>query len=570
QMSSPGDNAEKKEGDNGENKSPSPLVEASDYVVVQDEDGGEPMELPVNKEDNSLGMSTLTSAFPGSHGLKFKNPKTGASRALMMDTTGSKFLPPPDGWEGKTFTVIFPPSRGTGEAKRRKFGDGSDTEEDEGAAKQKRLDDKPTDLICLGVNYTTTGETFKKHFEQFGEVVSADLKLNYEGKSKGFGFVLMASLEEQDNVLSQDKHEIDGRRVEVKIPDSRSENFRNPLLPREQSTNKVFVGRLPETTTDELRAFFEAEAKKLNPHANITDCFLPRPFRGFGFVTFSTCEMARKICVSNNFSMKGSPLAVSLAVPRDEPGAPPSTRGGGPMRGADRYGVGGGPSPQYPGGASSGYGYGYGGGRQDLVGAYDDWSPTPRYMGSWDGPNQSPNSRPMLGGMRAVPSSHLTANYGTPSQGPATPGGYGGPLSPPPPNYGSSYGSGPGTPGGGSYGGAGTASGGNYGNPGTPGGGNYGSGRGTPGGGNYGAGLNQSLSMALAGNIPGMGVRGGPQPLNAQPAPASLATGLDALNLNRNNNPEVFSAAWAVFMNTLKNGQNQGPPPPNQHQHNKW
>lgn len=41
------------------------------------------MELPVNKEDNSLGISTLTSAFPGSHGLKFKNPKTGASRALM-------------------------------------------------------------------------------------------------------------------------------------------------------------------------------------------------------------------------------------------------------------------------------------------------------------------------------------------------------------------------------------------------------------------------------------------------------------------------------------------------------
>ncbi|KAF8363018.1 tdp-1 [Pristionchus pacificus] len=560
-MSSPGDNGEKKEGDNGENKStPPPKVEISDYVVVQDEDGGEPMELPVNKEDNSLGMSTLTSAFPGSHGLKFKNPKTGASRALMMDSSGTKFLAPPDGWENKTFTVIFPPSRGAGEAKRRKFGDGSDTEEDEGAAKQKRLDDKPTDLICLGVNYTTTGETFKKHFEQFGEVVSADLKLNYEGKSKGFGFVLMNTLEEQDNVLNQDKHEIDGRRVEVKIPDSRSENFRNPLLPREQSTNKVFVGRLPETTTDELRAFFEAEAKKLNPHANITDCFLPRPFRGFGFVTFSTCEMARKICVANNFSMKGSPLAVSLAVPRDDPAGGPSPvggRGGGPMRGADRYPT---LSPQYGGGSmSSGYGYGYGGG--EFGRGYDDWQPAPRYVGSWEGQNKSPNSRP-LGGTRAgPPPAHLTATYGTLSQGPPSHGGggghgYGGPSTPQP-NYGSPGG---GTPG---YGGG----------PGTPSS-NYGGGPGTPGGGNYGSGLNQSLSMALAGNIPGMGVRGGRmngggghQPLNAQPA--SLATGLDALNLNRNNNPEVFSAAWAVFMNTLKNGQNQGPPPNQQHQ-NKW
>ncbi|GMR37067.1 hypothetical protein PMAYCL1PPCAC_07262 [Pristionchus mayeri] len=566
-MSSPGDNGEKKEGDNGENKSSPPAkVEPSDYVVVQDEDGGEPMELPVNKDDNSLGMSTLTSAFPGSHGLKFKNPKTGASRALMMDSTGCKFLPPPDGWEGKTFTVIFPPSRGAGEAKRRKFGDGSDTEEDEGAAKQKRLDGKPTDLICLGVNYTTTGETFKKHFEQFGEVVSADLKLNYEGKSKGFGFVLMASLEEQDKVLSQEKHEIDGRRVEVKIPDSRSENFRNPLLPREQSTNKVFVGRLPETTTDELRAFFEAEAKKMNPHANITDCFLPRPFRGFGFVTFSTCEMARKICVANNFSMKGSPLAVSLAVPRDEPGGM-----GGPMRtGGDRYGG----LPSQYGGSSvgSGYGYGYGTGRTDFGPAYDDWSGTPRYVGSWDGPNKSPNNR----GMRAgPPPPHLLSAYSSPSpQGPPLVGGhgYGGHSSPanhPPPNYGSP--GGPGTP---AYGGV---SSGNYGSgPTGGGGGNYGSGPNSGGGGNHGAGLNQSLSMALAGNIPGVGVRGGrpmnggPQPLNAQPAPASLATGLDALNLNRNNNPEVFSAAWAVFMNTLKNGQNQGSSTPTQHHQNKW
>lgn len=46
--------------------------------------------------------------------------------------------------------------------------------------------------------------------------------------------------------------------------------------------------------------------------------------------------------------MKGSPLAVSLAVPRDDPAGGPSPvggRGGGPMRGgADRYGT---LSPQY-------------------------------------------------------------------------------------------------------------------------------------------------------------------------------------------------------------------------------
>ncbi|GMR40731.1 hypothetical protein PMAYCL1PPCAC_10926, partial [Pristionchus mayeri] len=365
-MSSPSDNGEKKEVDNGEHNAPPAKVEVSDYVVVLEDEGAEPMELPVNKEDNSLGLNTLTSIFPGSHGLKFKNPKTGASRAIMVDATGTKFLPPLDGWEGKTFTAVFSKGRGEGEcsgsggeAKRK--GDGG--EEEERASKQKRYDDRPVELIVLGLNYITTAEMFRNHFEQFGKVVSADLKMNNEGQSKGFGFVLMSTLEEQNKVLSSAiMHKIDGRRLEVKIPDDRSENFRNPQLPSSQTTNKVFVGRLHVTTTqDELRAYFEEESKKINPHATIIDCFLPRPSRGFGFVTFSTCEMARQIVAANNFRLKDSPLALSLAVPREsEMGG----RGGGPFGVSSRAWN----LVLRPGGSSigGGYGYGYGAGRDDV------------------------------------------------------------------------------------------------------------------------------------------------------------------------------------------------------------
>ncbi|EYC18868.1 hypothetical protein Y032_0026g1416 [Ancylostoma ceylanicum] len=84
-------------------------VQHSDYVVVADS-SGEAMELPT-APDNSLYMTTLQSTYPGATGMKYKNPKTGALRAVAVDATGTKLLPPVDGWDDKVFTVITSNSR---------------------------------------------------------------------------------------------------------------------------------------------------------------------------------------------------------------------------------------------------------------------------------------------------------------------------------------------------------------------------------------------------------------------------------------------------------------------------
>lgn len=52
-------------------------------MLVGESEDGEKLELPTNPPDKSLGFSTLTHAFPGAQGLKFKNPVTKASRALL-------------------------------------------------------------------------------------------------------------------------------------------------------------------------------------------------------------------------------------------------------------------------------------------------------------------------------------------------------------------------------------------------------------------------------------------------------------------------------------------------------
>ncbi|VDN32217.1 unnamed protein product [Gongylonema pulchrum] len=55
-----------------------------EYVTVAETEESERIELPLLPEDNSLSINTLTHAFPGAHGLKYKNAVTGASRALLL------------------------------------------------------------------------------------------------------------------------------------------------------------------------------------------------------------------------------------------------------------------------------------------------------------------------------------------------------------------------------------------------------------------------------------------------------------------------------------------------------
>ena len=332
------------------------VIDTLEYVLVGESEDGEKLELPTDPQDKSLGFSTLTHAFPGAQGLKFKNPVTKASRALMVDASGSKFLPPLDGWKDKVFIVIYP-QRNSGDqnTKRKKMMDecekDSDPEDVPGGpggqltAKQKRIEDPSekncTDLIVLGIPYTTSSETCKAYFELFGDVVMFDLKKDASGNSKGFGFVRMADYNAQMRVLAKQTHEIDGRRCQVKIPLSKGESA-------QATVSRIFVGRLPEKfTVEDLRNFFNKEAAKIDSEACVTDVFIPRPFRSFAFVNFSSSVVARAIIKLGDVVIDGCSLAVSAAAPREAPDCSPRSNQ------KSVYGVGSHGGPTFPHKSSS-------------------------------------------------------------------------------------------------------------------------------------------------------------------------------------------------------------------------
>ena len=72
-------------------------------------------------------------------------------------------------------------------------------------------------LFVGSIAWATTDATLKSHFEQVGKVESASVIMDkMSGRSKGFGFVEMASDNEAADAISKlNGSELDGRKIVV-------------------------------------------------------------------------------------------------------------------------------------------------------------------------------------------------------------------------------------------------------------------------------------------------------------------------------------------------------------------
>ncbi len=69
------------------------------------------------------------------------------------------------------------------------------------------------------------------------------------------------------------------------------------------------MGRLANgTTQDDLRNYFEI-------FGELTDVYIPKPFRAFGFVTFASSESVKRVMGSNHV-VNGAQLNMTFAEPK--------------------------------------------------------------------------------------------------------------------------------------------------------------------------------------------------------------------------------------------------------------
>lgn len=265
-----------------------------EYLPVAEDENEEPIELPI-EEDGTLMLTTVSAQFPGCCGLKYRYPEAKNIRGIRL--RDGRLYPPPEGWGTHLYICSFPKDT------KRKIGDNGETS----SIKTKRNDNLCSDLIVLGLPWKATEQTVRDYFEKFGDVLMAQLKRDPKtGMSKGFAFIRFASYTSQMRVLAQ-RHMIDGRWCDVRIPNSKEGAITSMPC-------KVFVGRCTEDlTANDLREYF-------SQFGEVTDVFIPKPFRAFSFVTFLDPEVAQSLCGQDHI-IKGVSVNVSNASPKQNKSA---------------------------------------------------------------------------------------------------------------------------------------------------------------------------------------------------------------------------------------------------------
>ncbi|MEJ1271162.1 heterogeneous nuclear ribonucleoprotein A1 [Cricetulus griseus] len=147
-------------------------------------------------------------------------------------------------------------------------------------------------LFIGGLSFETTDESLRSHFEQWGTLTDCVVMRDPNTKrSRGFGFVTYATVEEVDAAMNARPHKVDGRVVEPKRAVSREDSQRPGA---HLTVKKIFVGGIKEDTEEHhLRDYFE-QYGKIEVIEIMTDRGSGKK-RGFAFVTFDDHDSVDKI-----------------------------------------------------------------------------------------------------------------------------------------------------------------------------------------------------------------------------------------------------------------------------------
>ncbi|CAN6465145.1 unnamed protein product [Victoria cruziana] len=179
-------------------------------------------------------------------------------------------------------------------------------------------------LYVGNLPYSITSPRLSEIFGEAGKVVAAEVvcERTPERRSRGFGFVTMASTEEANEAIKMfNGSQLGGRTMKVNFPEIPRGGERAVVGPRIRRSSRAFVdtpykiyaGNLAWTlTSDGLRSAFEAQSGLVG--AKVVYERDSGKSRGFGFVSFQSREDAESALANvNGAELEGRPLRLNPA-----------------------------------------------------------------------------------------------------------------------------------------------------------------------------------------------------------------------------------------------------------------
>ncbi|WBW73231.1 nucleolar protein required for rRNA processing [Schizosaccharomyces osmophilus] len=234
-------------------------------------------------------------------------------------------------------------SSGSSEKKRK----AEDVEEEKPAKVSKPADSNESCTLFVGrLSWSVDDQWLGTEFEEYGTVVGARVIMDGQsGRSKGYGYVDFDSPEAVKKACEvSGQKEIDGRAVNLDVsaprpPKSepygqqRAGKFGDQLS---APSDTVFVGNLSFNVTEEEVGSAFATCGDIQSVRLPTDPQSGR-LKGFGYVTFSDIDSAKRCVEMNGHFIAGRPSRLDFSTPRTGGGGRGGF-GGGRGRGAPRGG----------------------------------------------------------------------------------------------------------------------------------------------------------------------------------------------------------------------------------------
>ena len=234
------------------------------WLKVAEKEDDSVMELML-EEDGTLLLKNVRNVWHYATTLKYKNPATDSWRVVKCDE--GVLYPPEEGdWGDHVYIAVI--AKGYEEAMKmaqRKRAHEEDGDENEPKPNK-------TIYILFESGRDLAQADFKDYFSEFGTVLNVNGQID-----RGFVFVTFDD-EDVPFKLYGKPVTINGVEMDIKEPENDNKEFRKLALLYNE--NKL--------TVRQIREFFENWGE-------VTDVYVTKPFRKYGFITFREAKTAREL-----------------------------------------------------------------------------------------------------------------------------------------------------------------------------------------------------------------------------------------------------------------------------------
>lgn len=275
----------------------SETTDEDDFIKVCEVEGDEDsiLELP-KEEDGTVLLSTVQGQFPNAVGLKYRS-SSGGWRGVRI--VNGVLKPPQGGWGDVKYSATL--KKNVVEKPKDRTKESGEEREDRSRHEEDYVDKEGAyleDLFIQKIHPDVNDEDLRDYFTKAcGELTLAEVKYDrHTGKSRGFGFLRFKTIDAAKEAV-HGEHELNGQKVYIRV--------------KKEKPCQLFVGRIPESTTkSELVEYFST-------YGEVVDAYIALPFRGFGFITYTSTDIAKSI-LNLKHEIKGSRLNVAVAEAKED------------------------------------------------------------------------------------------------------------------------------------------------------------------------------------------------------------------------------------------------------------